>query len=69
MSDDMYLFKFNNGKHQTNIKNLFKVNDKDTRTISSWCLYYKRWTDFIHSSGVLILDFEQVNVDWISFLF
>ena len=35
------------------MRNLFKVNDKDTRTT----------LDFTHCSGVSIVDFDEVNAD------
>ena len=44
--------------------NLFKVYNKDTRTTSVtsfWCLYSEPWTDFIHCYEVSIVDFEQIN--------
>ena len=31
---------------------------------SFWCICFKLWTDFIHFSGVSIVDFENVNVCW-----
>ena len=37
------------------MSNLFRVNNKDTRTTSPW-------TDFTYYSGISIVDFEQVNV-------
>ena len=57
------LIKFINGKKQSNVWNLFKVNNKDTRTISMlfWCLYYYFKTNFTHCSGVSIVEFEQEN--------
>ena len=57
------LFKFINGKKQSNVWNLFKVNNKDTRIISMvfWCLYYYFKTNFTHCSGVSIVEFEQEN--------
>ena len=42
-------------EHQENVWNLFKVNNKDTRTTSMtsfWCLYDWFCTDFINCSGV-----------------
>ena len=33
---------------------MFKVNDKDTRTM------------LLHRSGVFIVNFEQLNVDWVN---
>ena len=57
------LIKFTNGKKQSNVWNLFKVNNKDTRIISMlfWCLYYYFKTNFTHCSGVSIVEFEQEN--------
>ena len=40
-------------KHQNNVWNLYKVNNKDTRAtsmMSFWCLYCLLWTDFTYSS-------------------
>ena len=54
-------------KYQNNMWNLFKVNNKDSRTTSLtsfYCLYC--WTDFIHCSGVSGVDFKQVNTGWVS---
>ena len=50
-------------KHQNNVWNLFKVNNKDTRRTSAtslWCLYCWLWIDFTHCSSVSIVDLEQV---------
>ena len=59
----IYLFKVNSGNSK---KNLFKVNNKDTRTTSLfWCLYCLLWKDFSHCSGVSIVDFEQVSDGWV----
>ena len=33
-----------------------------------WCLYYEPGTNFKHSSGISILDFKQVNVNWVGTL-
>ena len=55
-------------KHQKNVWNMFKVNNKDTRTTSLksfWCLYCQLWTNFTHCSGVSIADFEKVNLGWV----
>ena len=41
-------------KQKNNVWNLFKVSNKDTR-----------WTDFTLCSGVPIVGYEQVNVDWV----
>ena len=61
-----YLFKVNNEKY---IKwNLFKVNNKNTKTTSltsPWYLYRQLWTCFNHCSGASIVDFEQVNSGWV----
>ena len=51
-------------KLQNNESNLFKVNNKDTRTMSFWCLYCYLETDFTRCSVVAIVDFEQVNAAW-----
>ena len=47
--------------------NLFKVDNKNTRTISMtsfWCFYCLLWTDLKHCSGIFIVDFEQVYGSW-----
>ena len=47
---------------------MFKVNNKDTRTTTSfWCFDYKLWTYFTPCSGVSILNFEQAYADWVNF--
>ena len=40
-------------KHQNNVSNLFKLNNRDDRTTS---------TDCRHCFSVSIVDFEQVNI-------
>ena len=47
-------------KHQNNVWNLFKVNNKDART-RSWYLYCSLWSDFIHCSAIFIVFFEQAK--------
>ena len=45
--------------------NMFKVNNKNTRTMSLtsfWWIYCYLWTYFITFSSASIVDFEQVNV-------
>ena len=44
--------------------NMFKVNNKNTRT-SFWCFYCWLWTYFTPFSSVSIVDFEQANVNWV----
>ena len=44
---------------------MFKVNNKNTRTMSFWCFYCELWAYFTHFSSVFA-DFEQVNVSWAS---
>ena len=54
-------------KHKNNVWNMFKVNNKETRTMSMtsfWFLYCLLWIYFTHCSSVSIVDFEQVNVGW-----
>ena len=62
------LFKFNNGNTRK-MWNLFRVNNKDTRTTSMtfWCLYRWLLTGFTHCSGVSIADTEQVNTGFLCF--
>ena len=45
--------------------NMFKINNKDTRKASFWCLYCQLWTYFTPCSTVSIVNFEQVNADWV----
>ena len=54
---------FQKWKHQNNVWNLFRVQDKDTRR--QWCsgvfIVNFEHIHFIHFSGVSIVDFEQIN--------
>ena len=34
---------------------------------SFWFLYCELWTNFTHCSGVLVVDFDQVNVGRVAF--
>ena len=44
---------------------MFKVNNKDTRRMTSfWCLYSKLQTNFISCFSVRIVNFEQINTGW-----
>ena len=56
------LFKVNKNK----VWNVFKVNNKDTRTTSVmlFYLYCFLWTYFTFFSSVSIVDFELVNICW-----
>ena len=48
---------------------MFKVNNKNTRATSMtsfWCFYCSLLTYFISFPSVSIIDFEQVNVSWVS---
>ena len=47
------------------LKNLFKVNNKNTKTTLMTCPYCWLWRDFTHFS-VVSIDFGQVNVCWVS---
>ena len=51
---------------------MFKVNNEDFRVTSLtlfWGFFYcEVCTDFKHFSIVLIIDFEQVNNSWATFL-
>ena len=52
-------------KHQNNVRNLFKVINKDikpTSLRSFCCLYFLLQTNFTHCSGVSTVNFEEVNV-------
>ena len=51
--------------------NLFKINNKNTRTTSGrsfWCLYCWFWKYFTGRSGVFIIAFEQVKFTNMIFL-
>ena len=57
-------------KHQNNVWNLFRVNNKDTRT-TSWCCFdafVVNFEHFTHCPGVSIVDFEPENAGWIEAL-
>ena len=47
----------------------FEYRHRMTSLTSSWCLYCCLCTNFSHSSGVSIVDFEQVNVRWMVYKF
>ena len=62
-----FFVKIEQWKHQEKVRNLFKVDNKYTRTtsITSFCcLYCQMWTDFKHFYGVSIAEIEQVNAGW-----
>ena len=63
-SSQYILFQSQQWKHLNKLWNLFKFNNKDTRTKSFWCLHCQLWTYFTHFSGVSNFDFEQVNAGW-----
>ena len=52
-------------KHKKYLWNMFKVDNKETRTtslMSFWCLYFYLFGGFTtHCFGVSIVDFEQVS--------
>ena len=55
----LLLIQWQQQKHQKNVWNLFKVNNKDNRSTwlaSFWCLY-----NFTRFSSISIVDFEQVT--------
>ena len=52
------LIQSSQSKHQNNVWNLFKINNKDTRRT-------KLGTDFTYCFGISIVDLEQVNADLI----
>ena len=50
-------------------RNLFKISNKDTRTMSNnvvfvFAVYCYLLTNFTYCSGISIVDFEQVKTDW-----
>ena len=51
------------------MRNMFKVNNKNTRTItitSFWFFYWSLRTYFTSFSGVSFVDFGEVNVIWVT---
>ena len=58
----IYLFKVKS-KHKSNVWNLFKVKNEDTRATSMTLFWYiyKLWTIFNYCSSVSIADFKRVN--------
>ena len=55
-------------KHQSNVWNLFKVNDKNTRTTSILVtLLIKIWTYFTNCFGIFIIDLRKQNNSWVLF--
>ena len=44
--------------------NMFKVNNKDTRTTPMASIYVFIWTYFTPCSSVSIFNFEQLNIGW-----
>ena len=44
---------------------LLKVNNRNTRTRSFWCLYWQIWTYFTPCFSVPIVNFEYVFVGWV----
>ena len=64
LSCSRHFFQSQQWKHQNNEWNVFKVNNKDTRTTSLtsfWCLYCWLWTNITHCLGISII----VNADWV----
>ena len=48
---------------------MFKINSKDTKTssmMSFWCLCYLLLIDFIHCTDFSVVNFEQVNPNWVA---
>ena len=59
-------------QQQNSVWNLFKVTNKNTRTmslISFCCCYCQLWVNLTHRSGVPIFDFEQVHTGWVRDMF
>ena len=58
-------------KHWRKVWNMFKVNNKDTKTTSVMslkCFYCQLWTYITPLSIVSIAKFEQVNVNWVGII-
>ena len=66
---NVYLFKVNNRNSRKKVWIMLEAINKNTRTMSItsfWCFYCKLWTYFVPFSNVSIVDFEEVNVSWVS---
>ena len=64
----IYLLKVNK-RNQNKAWNMFKVNNNDTgktQLANCWCPYCYLWTHFTPCSSVSIVNFEQVNADWVN---
>ena len=64
---NVYLFKGNSEntrKRKKYVRNMFKVDDKDTRSTPFRCLYCLLRIYFTPFSSVPTVAFEQVNVCW-----
>ena len=64
----VHLFKVNNGNTRIMIGICSKLTIQ-TSERSCWCVYSWLWIDFTYCSGILIVDFEQVNIGWKEKLF
>ena len=63
----IYLVKVTNRNTRIKVWNMFKVNNKNTKTTpmaSFWCFYWELWTYFTPCSSVFIVNFENVIADW-----
>ena len=65
------IFTSSKSTTETLVKGVKHVNNKDTRmTTMRFCwLYFRHWTYFLPFSSVSMIDFEAVNVCWVSTLF
>ena len=64
------LLKFDNRRTRKILSNMFKVNNKNTRTTSLtsfWCFHLKLWIYFT-PFNISIVNSEQVNISWNSAL-
>ena len=69
--DNTYQFNVNKRNSIKKVWKMFKVNNKDAKTMSVtlfWDLYCKLWTYFTLFPMLFMVDFEQVNVCWYSII-
>ena len=57
------MFKVNDRYNRTRVWNMFKVNNKDTKTTSAFVVNFEHISHLC--SRVSIVNFEQVNVGWV----
>ena len=60
-----YLFKVNNRNTRTMCEICSKLTIKTTERRQFWCLYCELWTYFTLCSTVSFVNFEQINAGWV----